>query len=144
MLDAITKNIKQVWNRYRIPIKVLYFGDCDNAGNVIYDRIRKDVSYLVQRDCSFMPFDIFYCGLTQGQAEEFGVPENFEKPGQYQWEAINDEAAGEMIQMELYNYISPDVIQEVQAKGEKAKKRWQPKVRRALDAIIPKYIKKIK
>lgn len=38
-----------------------------------------------------------HCGLTAEQAREYGVPENPEKPGEFQWEALSDEAAREII-----------------------------------------------
>jgi len=37
-------------------------------------------------------------GLSEEQAKGMGVPENPEKPGEYQWEALTDDQAQGLIQ----------------------------------------------
>ncbi len=46
-------------------------------------------------------------GLTDQQVDDYGVPENPERPGTYQWEGLDDDAAQEMIG------LANDVVDEV-------------------------------
>ncbi|MBE3095265.1 MAG: hypothetical protein IMZ52_09565, partial [Actinobacteria bacterium] len=41
--------------------------------------------------------ELIYGGLSVEQAEEMEVPVNFEKPGSYQWEALTDKNAKDII-----------------------------------------------
>lgn len=49
-------------------------------------------------------------GLTVEQARRYGLPENFERPGQWQWEALSDAQAREIIQGALELYLDLDAL----------------------------------
>lgn len=86
------------------PIAVLYFGDCDKKG--------LEIPYNAHRDVvrwSGVDFDFRRCGLTIEQAETYNVPENPDKPGEYQWEALSDEGAAEIIKQAMADYLNPNV-----------------------------------
>ena len=83
---------RRVKNDYKLPIVVLYFGDLDKKGEQIRKVAEKDI-----RKWANVNFKLVYCGLTASQAKGFKIPENPEKPGEYQWEALSDEHAKEMI-----------------------------------------------
>ncbi len=73
-------------------ITILYFGDCDAKGKVIPFSALKDVKRWMGVHQSHMQFHVV--GLTVEQAHRYGLPENFERPGQWQWEALSDAQAG--------------------------------------------------
>jgi len=74
------------------PIHILYFGDLDKKGLSIPKSAFRDIQEWAEVDIVFER-----CGLNSGQPEELNIPENPEKPGTYQWEALNDQAAKKLI-----------------------------------------------
>jgi hypothetical protein len=89
---AISQRLKEASETYGKPVKVLYFGDFDPKGLTIPRSAVKDILPWSETDFSFQ-----VVGLTQAQAEGLSLPENFEKPGEYQWEALNDQQARKII-----------------------------------------------
>jgi hypothetical protein len=88
----IAKYIEEQCKRYGKDAIVLYFGDCDDAGMLIFNAGKEDITSWCDADVEFVR-----CGLTEKQAKKYGVVENFEHPGSYQWEALNDKQAKEII-----------------------------------------------
>jgi len=95
------KDLERAAAVYNKPITVLYFGDLDEHGDTIASVVQRDVSKWCQ-----VPFEFVHCGLTPEQVRRFGVPENPEKPGEYQWEALEDSAAKEIIFAHTAPFIS--------------------------------------
>ena len=96
-------------------VTILYFGDLDPAGRVIANVASEDVHRW--SDCDF---DFVWAGLTSEQVDKYRVPENFEHPGAYQWEALADDAAAEIIHEILSEYVDQEaidnkIIEEVEA-----------------------------
>ena len=112
------KDIERIAKRYSNPITVLYFGDLDTAGETIAQVVERDV----RKWCS-VPFEFVHCGLTLDQVQRYNVPENPEKPGQYQWEALTDTAASEIISARTKPFISHGAFSDVCAK-ETAISAW--------------------
>ncbi len=100
----IAMAIRNAKERYNKPIMILYFGDLDDKGQKIYKAALKDIRAWSQTD-----FECIYCGLTKEQAEIFKLPENPDKPGQYQWEALTDEQAKAIITSQLLIYDVVDI-----------------------------------
>jgi len=92
------------------PIIILYFGDLDPKGMIIPNSAKADI----RRWCGRY-FKFIRCGLNPGHEVEFSLLENPEKPGTYQWEALDDDAAQELIFRSLARFISPGRYSEVQA-----------------------------
>ena len=105
---------------YDKEVKVLYFGDLDEAGVVIRDTVETDV----QKWCG-VDFEFVHCGLTAGQVRRWQVPENEDKPGAYQWEALSDEGAEEIITDSLSEYYNPAVYENVARRATIASKALQ-------------------
>lgn len=86
------KDLEAAARNYGKPVVILYFGDLDTAG--------ENIALVVERDvrawCS-AAFQFIHCGLNAEQVQFYGVPENPEKPGEYQWEALTDDAARDII-----------------------------------------------
>jgi len=125
----IAKRLEAAAVRYGKPIRILYFGDEDEAGHVIKSVIEKDV-----RRWSSTPFEVDWCGLTVEQAEFYGVPENFEKKG-YQWEALPDDGAREIITAAVERYIDMDLIDEADEDAEEFREKWEGGLNAALNKI---------
>lgn len=101
--------------RYKKPITVLYFGDHDPKGIAIAKTANADA----QKWCP-VPFKFVHCGLTLEQVRQYNVPENFEKPGTYQWEAVSDMAAKEIIETNIDKYVRHDAFTQVDERAAKA------------------------
>ncbi len=84
---------------YDLPAQVLYFGDLDPAGQLIFETAERDINLW-----SNVSVDFIWCGLTQDQVTQFGVPENPDIRGHYQWEALTDEQASQIISETLNQY----------------------------------------
>jgi hypothetical protein len=126
----IAKDLEDAASAYHKPIKVLYFGDLDPAGETISQTVRDDV-----RLWSAAPFEFIHCGLTAAQVQFYGVPENIEHPGAYQWEALTDDAAREIITGNLDKYMQPGALALIEAR-ERHAARW---LANTLTTLLPKF-----
>jgi hypothetical protein len=102
------KDLERAAETYCNPIKILYFGDLDPAGETISETIERDVRKWCSAD-----FDFIRCGLTAEQVTLYNVPENIEHPGAYQWEALTDTAAREIITGNMARYLRHDAFENV-------------------------------
>ena len=100
----LARNIR----RFGKPATVLYFGDRDDHGEEIFWSAIDGPKGL--RKWCAEDFDLVRCGLTAEQAERYDVPENPDKPNDYQWEALTDQAAGVIITEAIGEYIDPELI----------------------------------
>jgi len=125
----IAKNLDLKSSIYGLPIIILYFGDEDLAGHVIQEVIELDVNRWSDTD-----FKLIWCGLTEAQAKKYEIPESVKKKG-YQWEALSDEAAGEIITDAIKKYISIDVINETNRKARHVSRKLEDKVDRIIEKI---------
>ncbi len=96
----IAKYIEQECEKYSKDAIVLYFGDLDEAGSNIFYAGREDITNWCDAKVTFIR-----CGLTQEHVEKYQIPENFEHPG-YQWEALTDTQAREIINESLEQYYN--------------------------------------
>jgi hypothetical protein len=103
------KDLEKAADWYDLPIVVLYFGDLDPAGGTISEVIERDVREWCKAD-----FDFIRCGLTLDQVAAYNVPENPEKPGEYQWEALADDGAREIITGNVGRYLRHDAFAEIE------------------------------
>jgi hypothetical protein len=120
----IAQRIELYYHHYKKNIRVLYFGDYDSKGLQIVDSAMHDI----KQWCDY-PFDITPCGLTLQQALDYDIPENPEKPGKYQWEALNDLGAGEIIETALSVYIDNDILNSIKNREEQLTKEFQKKLK---------------
>lgn len=73
-------------------VVVLYFGDLDSKGASIGESAMRDV-----RNWSIKPFEAYLAGLTTAQQQAFSLPSNPLHPGAFQWEALSDPLAEQLI-----------------------------------------------
>jgi hypothetical protein len=124
----IAKHLEECAALYGKPLHMLYFGDLDEKGQQIFFAAFEDI----QEWCEY-PIEASWCGLTEEHAERYKLPENPEKPGQYQWEALTDDAASEIIGTALDEYgIDKRLITKAAKQGKDATAHWTDKMQRAL------------
>lgn len=126
----IAKQLEEKEARYGKPIKILYFGDCDYYGEII-----KDVAELDIAEWSDAIWDLEWCGLTIEQAKKYGIPENPEMGKKFQWEALSDAAAKEIITTAFKKYIDEDVIKKVRARAKEVQAEWDEKISPIIDEL---------
>lgn len=124
------KALEDAYALYDRPVVVLYFGDLDEAGETISEVVERDV-----RKWCDVDFDFIRCGLTPGQVVRYDVPENFEHPGAYQWEALSDEGAREIITNGTAPFLSHDVFSQ-RSREEHAATVW---VREQLAELVGRW-----
>ena len=98
----LAKKLEEVHDKYGKPIQILYFGDHDPKGYKILDSALRDIKAWCK-----VSFNVERVGLTEEQAETFNLSEQPDKPGCYQWEALNDEQAKTLILDSLGKFQRP-------------------------------------
>ncbi len=126
----VAKNLEKAYCRYDKPITILYFGDYDTHGLEIPDSAESDIMQWCNSD-----FNVERCGITPAQAAQYNVPENPDRPGQYQWAALPDAGAKEIIQTSVAEYLDVDLIDEVEAESDDLIATWDEKIRDLLEDI---------
>ena len=99
----IAKRLESIYKKYDKPIIILYFGDCDSKGKLIPESAINHI----RRWCS-APFTFIRCGLTLEQAKYYNLMPKPEDPTQFQWEALNDPQAKEIILNCLSKYYKKE------------------------------------
>jgi len=124
----IAKWLEQISETYRKPINTLYFGDLDPKGLEIPENAMRDI-----RSWCRVPFRYERIGLTQEQVDRWHMPDNPERPGQYQWEALSDAAAKELIEGTLTRMIDLTKIQAVIEREKAAKALFYDQLEELID-----------
>jgi hypothetical protein len=130
------KRIEEMAEIIGKPVVVLYFGDRDDKG----DRILRDALKDIQEWCA-VPFRVERCGLTIAQVQDFAdhghrVPENPDKPGEYQWEALTDVQAKTIIETEVNSYIDVKLIERAEKAANRYRKKWSVIAGKAVRAAL--------
>lgn len=113
--------------RYGKPIIILYFGDYDPKGLEIPGNALRDI-----RAWCKVPFQFLRCGINREHIAEYKLPEQPERPGAYQWEALSEDAAEKLILGSLKRYWSLGAIRRVEQEEEQATRRWV----RLIDTVL--------
>ena len=122
----IAKRLENMEARYDgKPIKILYFGDADKKGQEIPQNALRDI----RAWCS-TPFEFIHCGLTQDQAQRFGLGESIDQPGNYQWESLSHDQARELITPNVERVFSQQrSIDEIRQREETATTRFREAIK---------------
>lgn len=102
---ALQKRVEQYPDK---PVKILYFGDLDKKGLSIPTSAVADI-----REWSGADFSFERCGLNPDHPARFNIPENPDKPGTYQWEALSDQGAAELITGAVSKYFDQEAAEGV-------------------------------
>jgi len=144
--------IARRWLELQVPVSILYYGDLDDKGLQIPISAEKDVfQFILQaiknqlrldagndldklrtyRDRAYAEYLVFSAsweftrvGLNHDQVFQYNVPENPERPGTYQWEGLDDDAAQELIEV-ANGYISLDGFEGVEEAQRKITSRFR-------------------
>lgn len=116
----IAKNIETRAACYSKPVVVLYFGDLDDAGLTIPNSALADV----RRWCG-VDFEYVRGGLNHGDEVRFNIPENIDKPGAYQWEALSDTGARELLEGNMRKYIDFAIVDQFERDAERMQNEFQ-------------------
>lgn len=122
----LANHIEWAAERFDLPVEILYFGDLDPAGM----RIPETAFRHVRKWCK-VPFKAYRVGLNEEHVLEYSIPDDPDNPGKYQWEAVNDQAAREIITGALDARLRQDAISRVVAAEESMTRKF----RAALEAI---------
>jgi len=104
----IAAHLTRMAERFSKPIVILYFGDLDPKGMIIPESAVRDI-----REWCTDDFEFIRCGLNPGHETEFSLIENPERPGTYQWEALDDGSAHELIERSCAPFVSPGGYSEI-------------------------------
>lgn len=123
----IAERLREWCGHYEKPGLVLYFGDHDKDGHQIFEAARDDILQWCGE-----PVEFVRCGITLEQARHYQVPENLDKPGCFQWEALTDDQAEEILQSSLENYYNFDAKRQAEAQEIEIKSEVDPRVNELL------------
>jgi len=121
----LAKSIERLSQEYGKPVVLLYFGDLDPKGLQIPESALRDI-----RAWCNVPFEFRRIGLTKEHVERWKLPENPEKPGEYQWEALPDEAARELIVGALEEVMDVEALRKVEEEEREATEKWRKMLER--------------
>lgn len=96
----VAKKAESILQKYGKPTHFMFFGDCDQKDLDIYKAAFKDIV----KWCH-VPVTVERIGLTLEQAKTFNLPENPQRPKQFQWESLSDEQAASLIVPALEKYV---------------------------------------
>lgn len=108
------------------PVVVLYFGDYDPKGLEIPENAMKDIRAWCDTEVEYVRV-----GLNKEHIAKYNIPDNPDAPGKYQWEAVPDGAAKELIER-VFEWWSRDVIEDVKDQENRASKIWTEAVSDAI------------
>lgn len=115
-------------------IVILYFGDLDPKGLQIPESAVCDV-----RAWSGVDFEFIRCGLNPGDESRYALHENPEKPGTYQWEALDDGQASTLIVSSVERFVDFDAMAEIESQEDEISTQFSAMVpdlaRRLAEAI---------
>lgn len=115
------RTAKRLAQRYKDlgkPIHIYYFGDYDPKGLLIPMSAWKDIGLWagalmindgVKADSLGDILHYHRVGINAEHIDQFGIPENPERPGAYQWEALDDSAAQQLIE-QANEYLDQDAL----------------------------------
>lgn len=116
----IAKKFEELHKEYNLPITVLYFGDLDTKGKKIPEYAFRDI----KEWCS-VPFEVRWCGLLPEHVKKYKLRDNPERPGQYQWEALDDPQAAEVILGAIDQVWNRGLIEQIRDEEKRDAERWR-------------------
>lgn len=137
----IAQRLRALYEKYRKPIVILYFGDYDPKGLTIPQSALADIWPWIghldgisdQLLCDGRHnwktkddrFRFIRCGLNADQLDTLDIPENPERPGTYQWEALADHQARDLILGAVRPWWSEKEIADVRRREMMVGEAWK-------------------
>lgn len=129
----IAQRIARLSVTYNLPVRILYFGDYDEKGLEIPENMLADVEPWC--DCEF---EYTRVGITPEQAELYGVPPKDGKET-YEWEALDADAAKEVIQGAINGCLDLDAVNDIVDGNDENIQILSDEVKDALAPLVEKY-----
>ena len=123
----IAKDLELAARYYGLPVVILYFGDLDPKGLTIPESAIRDIREWCDAD-----FDFYRAGLNPGDELRYNIPENPDKPGTFQWEALDDSTAKELITSTVAQFIDTEIFKKAEDTQQQITHRVQAKLTAAL------------
>lgn len=121
--------------KYRIQdgkkVIILYFGDADEKGQSIPENALRNILPWAGNP-SDSDFRFVVGGLTKQQALRLRLPKNPERPDEWQWDALSDELAQEIIETTLRENVDVNRLDLAIKEASDKKAKWKNKARRLL------------
>ena len=117
---SIAKHLEEILAVYEKPIVILYFGDYDEKGLQIPESALRDI-----RNWCNTSFIYKRCGINQNQIIKWNLLESFDKEGTYQWEALPEDKAKELIINNVEEYLDYEKIQEIEKRESRITSKWK-------------------
>lgn len=139
-IAAKWKTAERLANRYKElgkPIHIFYYGDYDKKGLTIPQSAWRDIyawtgGLMLDQKVPLNEIanllHMYRIGINEEQIEEMNLPENPERPGTYQWEALSDEQAEELIGM-ANEYLVMDAFEEIYEQENEITERLRRRLR---------------
>jgi hypothetical protein len=132
------KRIGNWWYKNRKPVRIYYYGDYDPKGLVIPDSAWNDIRLWAMMTVRSLDdklpmteyVDAFHferVGINQEHIDQFNIPENPERPGTYQWEALDDTSARVLI-AQSEERLSMEAFEGVEAQEQDIIKRFRERL----------------
>jgi hypothetical protein len=148
----VARRLQNFHKKYDKPIVILYFGDYDPKGLQIPESALKHiwhwtgelkgVSDTLKKLNDNMwstadgKFRYIRVGINKSHVGSMDIPENPEKPGTYQWEALKDEMAGKFILDAIKPFWSKAKVDETELHEQRHARPWKRYVREHRRAIL--------
>ena len=116
------------------PVIVLYFGDYDEKGLEIPENAMRDI-----RRWSGVDFTFVRCGINEEHIGQYNIPDSPEEQDKYQWEAVPDEGAEELILGNVKKYWDSDIVDKVKEMEDVAGDIWGDVVEEAIERAHEEY-----
>jgi len=123
----IAKDLEWAASYYGLPVVILYFGDLDPKGLTIPENAIKDIRKWCTAD-----FDFYRAGLNPGDEHRYNIQENPDRPGTFQWEALDDNTAKELITRTIKKFLDVDLFKKTVEEQKLITHRVQAKLTAAL------------
>jgi len=124
------KRIEERSRRYGLPAVICYFGDDDPKGHMIPLSAIEDVRSWCSVDIEFARG-----GLNAGDGVRYHLPEHPDRPGAYQWEAVGDTVARQLIRGTVGRYFDFEAME----RGRERERETTTSVQQALSECVEKY-----
>ena len=129
----IAKRCDELYQEHERPIHILYFGDLDKKGLQIPRSAMNDVLDWINSDTEI---EFTRCGINDGHAERFNLPEKSLKVGTYEWESLGSDDAEELIVEGLSKAVDVEKIKDDIADAETQTTDLQIELARHLQSLI--------
>ncbi len=110
-----------------VPTLVLYMGDRDKRGDIIFENVRDDVTAFVEEDRTDYNHDVrvefVRVALTPEQAVKFNVQEIAGQPGEYQLEAMPVEELRRLVVAAIEENMDLDLVERIKRRQVRDRKR---------------------